>query len=249
MKFATRHICDTHFGSLADICDRQQCPLCPRKRTFGCCLTDDHHDRRQCVRPQRSRQQRRHCVRPQRSRQHRRHDTSVKTLKSARMLIGSGATGTACVVADVATKIKPATAIANVVRSMCFSFWALRSFSSLSTQLFDTLETGSSWTEVQFGTHAPVRFGPKADVRRTSRCPLSANSRHDTLTTSLFNHLIYSAIICRGTASYSLACATFASLALVPGMISKRGSKSTMVEASCFKMLASPRTFAVPSAI
>ena len=39
------------------------------------------------------------------------------------------------------------------------------------------------------------------------------------------------------------------SRAFVPGMISKRGSKSTMVEASCFKMLASPSTFAVPSAI
>jgi hypothetical protein len=37
------------------------------------------------------------------------------------MPVGSGATGAACVGADVATKIKPATAIANVVRSMCLS--------------------------------------------------------------------------------------------------------------------------------
>ena len=37
--------------------------------------------------------------------------------------------------------------------------------------------------------------------------------------------------------------------AFVPGMISKRGSKSTMIAASRFRMPTSPTAFAVPSAI
>ena len=42
-------------------------------------------------------------------------------------------------------------------------------------------------------------------------------------------------MIFSGNAWYGSACATFAVRAFVPGMISKRGSKSTMVEASCLQ--------------
>src|SRR4029079_2049514 len=70
--------------------------------------------------------------------------------------------GAACVVADVATKIKPATAIANVVRSMCLS---LLGASSFSTQLFASLKKRSSWTEVQFGTPPLFALGHKRTYR------------------------------------------------------------------------------------
>jgi class 3 adenylate cyclase len=106
----------------------------------------------------------------------------------------------------------------------------------------------------------PTRTGPSTNaqiggslswVKRTEMLAMSI-SVHDPSKTSQWDRAWpqagYSAIGWRGSASYGSSFAT-TPLALVPGMISKRGSKSTMVEASCFKMLASPCTFAVPSAI
>jgi hypothetical protein len=76
---------------------------------------DANHHRRQCTRPQRSRQQRRQCLTPQRSRQQRRHATSVKSEMPA-VIPGRGATGSARAGTGNAAKTKPATAIANTVR-------------------------------------------------------------------------------------------------------------------------------------
>src|SRR5262249_47800862 len=75
------------------------------------------------TRPQRSRQQRRQWRRPQRSRQQRRHATSVKMLTSVRAFAGSGVIGAACALPDTATKMRPANAIASVVRTMCLSLF------------------------------------------------------------------------------------------------------------------------------
>jgi hypothetical protein len=77
----------------------------------------------QRTRPQLSRQQRRQWRRPQRSRQQRRHCTSVRMLMSVREFAGSGVIGVACAVPDTAAKIRPATAIANIVRNMCVSLF------------------------------------------------------------------------------------------------------------------------------
>ena len=77
----------------------------------------------QRTRPHLSRAQRRQWRRPQRSRQQRRHATSVKILTSVRAFAGSGVIGAACAVPDTAAKIRPATAIASVVRNMWLSLF------------------------------------------------------------------------------------------------------------------------------
>src|SRR3974390_2328944 len=96
--------------------------------------------------------------------------------------------------------------------------------------------------------HQPEAQHPNSSAihKNAGRLPhLRASSR---ITCALFG-LCYSAIGWR-TSDASYGSSFAATLAVfVPGMISKRGSKSTMVDASCFKMLGSPCTFAVPSAI
>jgi hypothetical protein len=68
------------------------------------------------TRPHRSRQHRRQCERPQRSRQHRRHEASVTSLTVAVTPGASGAIGAALTFSEIATRSKPETATAKMVR-------------------------------------------------------------------------------------------------------------------------------------
>jgi hypothetical protein len=121
----------------------------------------------QRTRPQLSRQQRRQWRRPQRSRQQRRHCTSVRMLTSVREFAGSGVIGVAWAVPDTAAKIRPATAIASIVRNMCVSlFCALLVAHDLCSARNNAMDEKQDRVGPKSNCSGSEEFGPVSAAHR-----------------------------------------------------------------------------------